>query len=627
MPNKNKILFIAPYRNLANDVLKIVNELGLDIDVAEAVMDDAVRLAKTAEKNGTQIVISRGATAAAIKKECNLTVVEMYESNLEILRAIEEASKYGQNLALIWYNEVPNEEDFIYKLLQVNVRFYKYETKDQIKALVKAAVEENADVIIGGVYTVSFAEMMGKKGVIVECDRNSIIWTLKQAQYMANIKKEEKVKRKRIETIVQNVHDGIIAVDQNGIITTFNPMAESIMKLKASDVIGKKADEVIPNTRLSDVVEGDNQLEQLQDVGTAIISTNRVKMIIQNEIVGAVATFQDVTKIQRLEHQIRQKLYSKGYVAEYNLEQIIGSSPTLVKAKNIAAKFAESEETILLLGESGCGKEMFAQSIHNISRRKEGPFVAVNCAELSNNLFESELFGYEEGSFTGAKKGGKDGLFLLAHGGTIFLDEISELPLTLQTTILRVIQEKVVRPIGSDRIIPINVRIVAASNKNLRKMVDENKFRQDLYYRLNVLSIRIPPLRERASDIPAIIKDISKKSNYNIKFDKETIDLLMNYDWPGNVRELNNVIKRLLILYDEKTITKKDLIEAFPEMFGNSSEKKCEYLVSLGGTLEEIIDRSIEKALEIAHGNQSEAARILGVSRTYLWRKIKSNIC
>ncbi|MGI6584857.1 MAG: sigma 54-interacting transcriptional regulator [Lutisporaceae bacterium] len=623
MSEKNKILFIAPYKEMADMVVEVAKQYDIEVRVEIALMEDAMQLAKKAQNEGAEIVISRGATLAAIKKECSLPIVEIYENNLEILRAIQEALTYGKNLALIWYNEIPYNEGFLYTLLQVDVRFYRYETKDEIKKLVNTAIKEKADVIIGGAYTVHFAEKLGKKGVIVGCDKESILWTLRQAQSIVNIKKEEEIKRKRIETIIQNVHDGIIAVDQQGIITTFNPMAEAIMKLKADDVVGKYAKDVIPNTRLYETFKGENQLDQLQDVGSAIISTNRVKMKIKDETVGVVATFQDVTRIQQLEQKIRQNLYSKGHVAHYKFEDIVGNSPALISVKNIAKKFAQTDETILILGESGTGKEMFAQSIHNGSQRINCPFVAVNCAELSESLFESELFGYEEGAFTGARRGGKEGLFLLAHKGTIFLDEISELPLPLQTAILRVIQEKTIRPVGSDKIIPVDVRIIAASNKNLKRLVDEAKFRQDLFYRLNVLTIRIPSLKERKSDIPELIKTIAAGSNQKLHLDGESLQKLMSYDWPGNVRELLNVIRRLMVLYGTNTITKENLLEAMPEVFDFYNNNEVSSSMKLGGNLNQIIKNSIEKAMEITKGNQTEAAKMLGVSRTFLWRKLR----
>jgi transcriptional regulator with PAS, ATPase and Fis domain len=249
--------------------------------------------------------------------------------------------------------------------------------------------------------------------------------------------------------------------------------------------------------------------------------------------------------------------------------------------------------------------------------------VAVNCAELSESLFESELFGYEEGAFTGAKRGGKEGLFLLAHEGTIFLDEISELPLPLQTAILRVIQEKTIRPVGSDKMIPVDVRIIAASNKNLKKMVEEGRFRQDLFYRLNVLTIRIPSLKERKSDIPELIKSISMEYNHNLHFTDETLDMLINYDWPGNVRELLNIMKRLMVLYGNSTIKRENLLDAMPEVFGFYNDNQANSSLALEGTLAEIIRNSIEKALKITKGNQSQAAKMLGVSRTFLWRKLR----
>lgn len=624
MNEKNKILFIAPYKEMADMVSKVAKQYDIEARVQTALMEDAVKLAQKAQDEGVEIVISRGATLATIKKECKLPVVEIYENNLEILRAIQEALTYGKNLALIWYNEIPYKEDFLYTLLQVDVRFYRYETKDEIKELVNTAIKEKADVIIGGAYTVEFAKKLGKKGVIVSCDVESILWTLRQAQSIVNIKKEEEIKRKRIETIVQNVHDGIIAVDQYGIVTTFNPMAETIMKLKADYVIGKPAKDVIPNTKLYEVYKGEDQFDQIQDVHSAIISTNRVKMKIKGEAVGVVATFQDVTRIQKLEQKIRQNLYSKGHVANYKFDDIIGSSPALMNVKRIAGKFAQTDETILILGESGTGKELFAQSIHNGSQRYDCPFVAVNCAELSESLFESELFGYEEGAFTGAKRGGKEGLFLLAHKGTIFLDEISELPLPQQTAILRVIQEKTIRPVGSDKIIPVDVRIIVASNKNLRKLVEEAKFRQDLFYRLNVLTIRIPPLNERKSDIPELIRSIFADSSQKLSLDEESLQILMSYDWPGNVRELLNVARRLMVLYGNSILKKESLIDAMPEVFDLHNDNKPDTFVELEGDLDQIIKNSIEKAMRITGGNQTRAASMLGVSRTFLWRKLKN---
>jgi transcriptional regulator with PAS, ATPase and Fis domain len=234
--------------------------------------------------------------------------------------------------------------------------------------------------------------------------------------------------------------------------------------------------------------------------------------------------------------------------AIYTFDKIIGNNEKFLKTIDYAKKIADSRSTVLITGESGTGKEIFAQSIHNSSIRRDEAFIAVNCGAIPRTLIESELFGYEEGAFTGAKKGGNAGMFELADEGTIFLDEISELPISLQTTLLRVIQEKTIRPIGSDRIIPIDVRLIVATNKDLSKMVSENKFRQDLYYRLNVLNINIPPLRERKEDIPLLINEICKNNNRKINLSDEAIDFLKNYNCPGNIRELQNFINRLLIL-------------------------------------------------------------------------------
>ncbi|MGI6424651.1 MAG: sigma-54 interaction domain-containing protein [Tepidanaerobacteraceae bacterium] len=250
---------------------------------------------------------------------------------------------------------------------------------------------------------------------------------------------------------------------------------------------------------------------------------------------------------------MRRELYLKGHVAQHTFEDIITCSSIMEKAISEARQFAQAEAAVVITGETGTGKELFAQSIHNTSQRKGGHFVAVNCAAVPENLLESELFGYEEGAFTGARRGGKKGLFELAHDGTIFLDEIGELPLKLQARLLRVLQEKAVIRVGGDRVIPINVRIIAATHRNLEASVKNGTFRQDLYYRLNVLRLSLPPLRERKDDIPLLIDRLLEKiCNKTAKkpplLSDAVLKIFCSYHWPGNVRELQNILERLVVL-------------------------------------------------------------------------------
>jgi len=379
--------------------------------------------------------------------------------------------------------------------------------------------------------------------------------------------------------------------------------------------------------------------------------------LVDGKTVGAVATFQDVTMLQQLEQQVRRKLSRRGLVAKWTFADIIGTGPAMTRTIKRALKYAEVDNTILLLAETGSGKEMFAQSIHQKSRRKNGPFVAINCAALPETLLEAELFGYVEGAFTGAVKGGKAGLFEQAHGGTIFLDEIGEISKQMQTLFLRVLQEKEVRRLGDDKFIPIDVRVIAASNQNLGRLVQEGHFRSDLYYRINVLNLEIPPLRERKEDIPLlaanILKRYNRSSSQHLAFTTEALELLQLYDWPGNVRQLENVLERLIVIAEDNVITGANVEAAlagelqvdeidYRQMTVTSSingsdttnrhatfnDKQLEEISPQKnqydeGLLSKIEKETIIKVLEQVNGRRQEAARILGISSTTLWRRLK----
>ena len=307
--------------------------------------------------------------------------------------------------------------------------------------------------------------------------------------------------------------------------------------------------------------------------------------------------------------------------------------------KKIAEKYAAASANIIIEGESGTGKELFAQSIHNSSTFRTGPFVAVNCAALSESLLESELFGYEEGAFTGAKRGGKPGLFELAHNGTIFLDEIGDMPCSLQSRLLRVIQEKEVIRIGGSRVIPVNNRFVCATNKNLLQEVEKGNFRQDLYYRINILQVRIPSLRDRAEDIPQIAQVLFSKAckemKKKISMQPTYLEMLKEYHWPGNVRELEAFVERLLSITAESRVEYEDFISCFDNI-KNKTHCPSTSTVSLGepqmesgklqislGNIKTMEDEIIRQVLRYANGDKDRVEKILGISKTTLWRKTK----
>lgn len=379
---------------------------------------------------------------------------------------------------------------------------------------------------------------------------------------------------KKLDTVINHVHDGIIYINQDQEIEIVNQKAEEIFEMNSQDIVGRKVKNTIPNTKLNDVL--DTKIvhrNALQDIGDKKIVSTRVPVEMDGKIIGALATFKDVTDVKKLEEDLRFKMQKKGYVAKYNFENIVGKSKEIERVKKKAQKLAKSESTILIQGESGTGKELFSQSIHNYSKREHAPFVAINCAAFPDNLLESELFGYEGGAFTGAKKGGKPGVFEQAHTGTIFLDEIGDIPAKIQARLLRVLQEKEIMRIGGTKVIPIDIRVIAATNKDLYQLVQEGEFREDLYYRLNVLSLYIPPLRKRREDILMLIEHFLKKFNAkDIDLSKAVVSKLYNYDWSGNVRELENCIEYIVQICQGK-VELHDLPSHFL-LRSNSSEAK-----------------------------------------------------
>lgn len=364
----------------------------------------------------------------------------------------------------------------------------------------------------------------------------------------------------QLEAVLNAAQEGIIFVNETGQITFLNTAASNILGIEREGTNGKYYTEVIRDFPVEEVIKTKKQIPRhmVQYQGLNLLTTLN-PVILDDIFSGFVIIFQDVSHVERMEQEIRKKKRETGLITKYTLADIIGSSDPIEKTKTLAKKIARSDYTVTITGESGTGKEVFAQSIHAFSSRSNGPFVAVNFAGISDSIAESELFGYEEGAFTGAIKGGKTGLFELAQNGTLFLDEISDAPPKIQAAILRVIQEREITRVGGTKVVPINVRLIAATNKDLHQMIMKGTFREDLFYRLNQLPLHIPPLRERTEDINVLISYIMKKKNINIEFLPELLSELSAYRWPGNVRELESVITYLSVSLEGTKATSDDL--------------------------------------------------------------------
>ncbi|WP_257985223.1 sigma-54 interaction domain-containing protein [Bacillus sp. T33-2] len=456
----------------------------------------------------------------------------------------------------------------------------------------------------------------------IEPTHSSIVNAVRQACSLIPFTRDMVREKYQVEAIVKSSHEGVIAVDRQGYITIANENAKSILGLPEIEV-GSKITNYIPQSDMLRVLEtGKAELGDIAKIQNRQIVINRYPVLINHKVVGAVSNFKELTHIQKMEMKLRKKLYNKGLGAKYRLQDIVGNSKEIVESLQQALLYAQTDASVLITGESGTGKELFAQGIHLESSRASGPFVAVNCAAFPESLLESELFGYEEGSFTGANKGGKQGLFELAHGGTLFLDEIGEMPLRIQALLLRVLQEKCIRRIGGERIIPVDVRIIAATNKHLENAISTNEFRADLYYRINVLTLELPSLRRRLEDIPALVRNMINQFNHeqqrNIEYiEEDLLDLLKEYQWPGNIRELRNVIERMVLLAKGKSLCMKDAT-FFSQKLTSAYQSNAARATNIKQNEKALIMDTLKKT-----PNKTLAARELGIDRSTLWRKLK----
>ncbi|KLU60696.1 transcriptional regulatory protein ZraR [Peptococcaceae bacterium CEB3] len=459
----------------------------------------------------------------------------------------------------------------------------------------------------------------------------------KMAELLASKAKEQlalqnlMVTSNHLYTIVNSIQEGIIAVDNAGMITNSNRASQRILNLENENLVGRQVKEVFPEFLACQVLKNyDEIVEQIviYKSGRKRIEllSNAYPVLVNGKLVGVVESFRPVTDVQRVASRISLTDMRTSF------DEILGSSIQMRALKEKAHKVAVGESTVLIEGESGTGKELFARAIHSASSRARKPFVAINCCAIPDSLLESELFGYEEGAFTGAKHGGKPGKFELANGGSIFLDEIGELPLYLQGKLLRVLQERKLERVGGVRNINLDVRIIAATNKDLSKMVNEGEFREDLYYRLNVIPLQLSPLRERKEDIPVLLQHSLKRFNRLMGksyggFTSEALKLLSTYPWPGNVRELQNSIEYACNMEAEDTIAGESLPLRIRQ-FQYQSENVDLVGVRLRRKMKDVERQVLAEALQYfgtSMHSKEKIAEILGISRATMYRKLKEH--
>lgn len=435
-----------------------------------------------------------------------------------------------------------------------------------------------------------------------------------------------------IDFILKRVHEGIVIADRNGRVIYVNEANERITGLNNKKVLGQKVIDVVPTSSLIDVLKsGKERLGVKTKVNNKYVYSNIVPIYENGILIGSISIFLDLTEIQDLNQKLKDaqqqiNILSKqlsGFIGDKDF--IVGKNPKMQKVLHISQKAAGVISNVLITGESGTGKEVVARYIHKIGPRKDKPFVEVNCGAIPETLLESELFGYESGAFTGADPKGKMGLMEKANGGTIFLDEIGDMPFSLQVKLLRVLQDNEIRRLGGGRKIKLDVRVISATNKSLEAMVEKGTFREDLYYRLNVIHIELPPLRERSEDIPIYVKFLMEKIGQRL--DKKIHEIspvalrcLINYHFPGNIRELENILEKSFVMDEDGIIDIDDLPE-FLSLIPKNDDFNWDFKGNWP-TLKEVEQAIIERALT-AFPNKTEAAKALGISRATLYRKME----
>lgn len=435
-----------------------------------------------------------------------------------------------------------------------------------------------------------------------------------------------------LRVLADSLVEGFCFVNKNGVVLVWNKSAEVIYQVKSEDILDRLITDFFPNALIDEVRRTrimQIDIDHEPRPGSHIL-ISAIPVYLEGEFIGAISTERDYADMIRLAKELERAQAKVSFLEKEMMKSagifssIIGNSPNFLKQIKVAQQIAPTATNVMISGASGTGKENFARGIHELSERK-GLFIPINCSAVPSELFESEFFGYMPGSFTGASNKGKAGFFELANEGTLFLDEIGDMPYPAQAKLLRVLQENTVMRIGSATPIPVNVRIISATNRNLKQMMIEGSFREDLYYRLNVLQIDIPSLAERRSDIPLLVDHFinlyTKKNGLGPKkISPAAMDILMSYSWPGNVRELMNVVENMVVINRQKNITVEDIPHYIQT---ESNETTPAYPMDLGVAVSLLESTTITQAIERCDGNKTKAAKLLNIPRATLYKKIK----
>ena len=628
-----RLLFIVPYPELEEVVRSVLSNHPqrerLNVEIQVMTVEDTPDV-PTEEYDA---IIARGYTAQKTSSRYQqIPTIELSISSYDLIQAISECCEqfHPKKIAVCSFGQQLYEVQNICRLFHTGAEIFAPIKHEKLPDTVENALKTGCDALVGGYSANICAERRGLPSVVIHTGKNTVLQAIDEAIRTVDQVQRERLTAQMYKTIIYSSKDGLLYVDINGVIRVRNRVIREMNR--NISLMNRTLGETFPflcNIFQSVIKSGKEENGRILSIpGTkTIVSVSCTPVIANKQISGAVFNLSDITLIQDLESQIRRKMSERGLRARYTFKDIIYDSSIMEKTIKTAIQYAASDSNIIIVGETGTGKELFAQSIHNESSRKNGPFVAINCAALPENLLESELFGYTEGAFTGTAKGGKMGLFEQAHGGTLFLDEIGEVSLTTQSKLLRALQERQVRRIGDNKVINVNVRIISATNKSISNLVEKGEFRRDLMYRLDVLRLFIPPLRRRENDVEILFNHLlqilaSENHTSMPMLEPDAFELLHLYPFMGNIRELRNIAERIVVLKKSDFVSRQDLQEA---LYPNDLEpEETAHVYKEELCLEAISEpERLKIALEKCGGSRIKAAKLLGMDRSTLWRKLR----
>lgn len=620
MKNEYKIGALVHSALVASIVREQTLRAGWDISVIVTSYEQAIDHAQQLFDSGIEAVLCHGGFREAVFKKFGRRIIFIERSEIDLVRALVRAREMSGTIALTAHVNEARDVVFMERLLDINILPIRYDSAAELEEKIIAATKSGVMVFVGGGGSARIVHRLGGKIVLDEPQPINILNALGRAVVIAENARMEQGNMANIQTMLQYVKEGVICLNAQKKVIYHNTQALKLLRVHKPEEMEK----YYPILGLG------NLPHQRSFSRDKLVNIRGIDLLVSNFPVeipatgtGVVCFIHDVRTIQKIHRKIEKDLHSRGLVASHTIDDILGESPAIAKLRNNIKCYGPTDISVYIKGETGTGKELAAHALHMCSRRAAKPFVGVNCAALPDPLLESELFGYEEGAFTGAKRGGKRGLFELADGGSIFLDEIGDMSPSVQVGLLRALDTKEIMRVGGDRFLSVNVRIICASHKELSGLVREGKFRMDLYFRLAGMCLDVPPLRARMEDLPFLLKNILKKYNKSESALTDRIrSKIFNYAWPGNIRELLAVMEAYFVLLGERASDEQCFNEIFMER-----DKVFENAVSHGTLGSQVANfrRGVAvKELARCDGDRKAAAKKLGISMSSLRRILDS---